>query len=66
MYYGWSKEFLEADKRRLAGDSARAATSNEVKDLRREAQALKKVVADLTLENGLLKRSMIAEGGDEA
>jgi transposase len=39
MYYGWSKEFLEAGKRRLAGDTARAATSDEVKDLRREAQA---------------------------
>ena len=56
MYYGWSKEFLEAGKRRLAGDTARAATSDEVKDLRREASALKEVVADLTLENrqGLL------------
>src|ERR1700722_19207656 len=41
MYYGWSKEFLEAGKRRLAGDTARAATSDEVKDLRREVQALK-------------------------
>jgi len=39
QYYGWSKEFLEAGKRRLAGDTARAATSDEVKDLRREAQA---------------------------
>jgi transposase len=57
MYYGWSKEFLEAGKRRLAGDTARAATSDEVKDLRREAQALKEVVADLTLENGLLKKN---------
>ena len=37
MYYGWSKEFLEAGKRRLAGDTARAATSGEVRDLRREA-----------------------------
>src|SRR6185437_572425 len=46
-YYGWSKEFLEAGKRRLAG--ARAATLGEVKDLRREATALKEVVADLTL-----------------
>jgi transposase-like protein len=51
MYYGWSKEFLEAGKRRLAGDTARAATPGEVKDLRREATALKEVVADLTLEN---------------
>ena len=54
---GWSKEFLEAGKRRLAGDTARAATSDEVKDLRREAQALKEVVADLTLENRLLKKA---------
>ena len=60
MYYGWSKEFLEAGKRRLAGDTTRAATSDEVKDLRREAQALKEVVADLTLENRLLKKRMPA------
>ena len=66
QYYGWSKEFLEAGKRRLAGDTARAATSDEVKDLRREAQALKEVVADLTLENRLLKKSMTGDGGDEA
>jgi transposase len=57
MYYGWSKEFLEAGKRRLAGDTARAATSDEVKELRREAQALKEAVADLTLENRLLKKA---------
>jgi hypothetical protein len=57
---------LFAAMRRLAGDTARAATSDEVKDLRREAQALKEVVADLTLENRLLKKSMIADGGDEA
>ena len=66
MYYGWSKEFLEAGKRRLAGDSARAATSDEVKELRREASALKEVVADLTLENRLLKKSMSGAGGDDA
>ncbi len=66
MYYGWSKEFLEAGKRRLAGDTARAATSNEVKELRREASALKEVVADLTLENRLLKKSMIEGGGEPA
>ena len=66
MYYGWSKEFLEAGKKRLAGDTARAATSDEVKDLRRETQALKEVVADLTLENRLLKKSMIGDGGDAA
>ncbi|PVZ05277.1 transposase [Methylobacterium radiotolerans] len=66
MYYGWSKEFLEAGKKRLAGDTARAATADEVKDLRREAGALKEVVADLVLENRLLKTSMTGAGGDEA
>lgn len=65
LYYVWSKEFMEAGKRRLAGDTARAATSSEVQDLRRETGALKEVVADLTLENRLLKKSMIADGGDE-
>ena len=65
VYYAWSKEFLEAGKRRLAGDTARAATNDEVKDLRREALALKECVADLTLENRLLKKSMIADGGDQ-
>jgi transposase len=66
MYYGWSKEFLEAGKMRLAGDTARAATADEVQDLRREAGALKEVVADLVLENRLLKKSMTGAGGDEA
>ncbi len=65
LYYVWSKEFMEAGKRRLAGDTARAATTDEVKDLRREASALKECVADLTLENRLLKKSMIADGGDD-
>ena len=62
LYYTWSKEFLEAGKRRLAGDTARAATSGEVKDLRREAQELKAVVAEQALELRLLKKSMIADG----
>src|SRR5271170_1717063 len=66
LYYTWSKEFLEAGKRRLAGDTARAATSGEVKDLRRETSALKEVVADLTLENRLLKKSMNGDREDEA
>jgi transposase len=65
LYYTWSKEFMEAGKRRLAGDTARAATTDEVKDLRREAGALKEAVADLTLENRLLKKSMIADGESE-
>ena len=62
LYYSWSKEFLEAGKKRLAGDTARQATSPEVKDLRAEASALKEVVADLTLENRLLKKSMTGDG----
>lgn len=58
LYYTWSKEFLEAGKRRLAGDTARAATTGEVQDLRRETRALKEAVADLMLENRLLKKRM--------
>jgi len=57
LYYSWSKEFLEAGKRRLAGDTARAATSSEVKDLRRQAQELKEVVAEQALELRLLKKA---------
>jgi transposase len=63
LYYSWSKEFLEAGKKRLAGDTAREATSDEVKGLRKEAVTLKEVVAELTLENRLLKKSMIGDGG---
>ena len=66
LYYSWSKEFLEAGKRRLAGDTARAATSEEVKGLRREAQELKEVVAEQALELRLLKKSMIGDGGEDA
>ena len=57
MYYGWSKEFLEAGKRRLAGDTARAATTVEVKDLRQETTELKEVVAEQALEIRLLKKA---------
>jgi len=66
LYYNWSKEFLEAGKKRLAGDTARAASTGEVKELRREARELKEVVAEQALELRLLKKSMIADGGDEA
>jgi len=64
LYYKWSKEFLEAGKKRLAGDTAREASSGEVKDLRREARALKEVVAEQTLEIRLLKKSMTGTGDD--
>jgi transposase len=66
MYYGWSKEFLEAGKRRLAGDTAREATSDEVKSLRAESRQLKEALAEATLENRLLKKSVIADGEDIA
>src|SRR3712207_215405 len=56
LYYAWSKEFLEAGKRRLAGDSARAATTDEVKALRQEARTLKEVVAEQALELRLIKK----------
>ena len=62
LYYSWSKEFLEAGKKRLAGDTARQATSPEVKELRHEAAALKEAVADLTLENRLLKKACSGMG----
>ena len=65
LYYSWSKEFLEAGKKRLAGDTAREATSNEVKGLRREARDLKEVVAEQALELRLLKKSMLGAGGDD-
>jgi transposase-like protein len=55
LYYSWSKEFLEAGKKRLSGDTERQASSDEVRDLRREMSDLKELAADLTLENRLLK-----------
>ena len=65
LYYNWSKEFLEAGKKRLVGDTARAATSDEVKVLRKEARDLKEVVAEQPLELRILKKSMIADGGGD-
>ena len=65
LYYSWSKEFLEAGKKRRAGDTTRQATSNEVKNLRAEARDLKEALAEQMLENRLLKKSMIGDGGDE-
>lgn len=65
LYYAWSKEFLEAGKKRLAGNTARQANTGEVKSLRSEALALKELVADLSLENRLLKKNMSGVGGDD-
>ena len=56
LYYRWSKEFLEADKKRLLGNATREATSTEVQDLRRENSQLKQVVAEAVLENRVLKK----------
>ena len=66
LYYSWSKEFLEAGKKRLVGDTARQASSGEVKDLRREMRDLKEALAEQMLENRLLKKSMTGDGGDGA
>ena len=65
LYYRWSKEFLEAGKKRLAGDTAREATSEEVKGLRQEALGLKEAVAELLMENRLLKKSVLGDGEDD-
>ena len=66
LYYRWSKEFLEAGKKRLNGDTVREATSSEVTGLRSENRELKEVVAELTLKNRVLKKSLtgLGEEGD--
>ena len=58
LYYRWSKDFLEAGKKQLAGDTVCEATSDEVKDLRSENRELKEVVAEMTLKNRVLKKSL--------
>jgi transposase len=58
IYYKWSKEFLEAGKKRLQGDTKREATSGEVVDLRKENEQLKQLVAELSLKNRVLKKSL--------
>ena len=62
LYYRWSKEFLEAGKKRLAGDTVREAGSDEVKALRSESTQLKEALAEAMLENRVLKKSVIADG----
>jgi len=63
LYYNWSKEFLEAGKRRLMGNTKREATSGEVTHLKTENLHLKQLVADLALKNRVLKKSLV--GADE-
>lgn len=65
QYYSWSKEFMEAGKKRLAGDTMREASTDEVKSLRRESRDLKEVVAEQALELRLLKKSITGLGGDD-
>lgn len=65
LYYRWSKEFLEAGKKRLLGDTQREASSSEVVDLRRENARLKALVAETVLENRLLKKSVTGFGSPE-
>jgi transposase len=62
LYYRWSKDFLEAGKKRLAGDTAREATSDEVKEIQAQARQLKELVAELVIENRLLKKSVLGDG----
>lgn len=64
LYYNWSREFLEAGKKRLAGDTLREASSGEVCDLRRENAHLKEALAEEMLENRLLKKSVTGDGED--
>jgi len=64
LYYKWFKDFMEAGKKRLAGDTVRAANSDEVRELRREAKDPKEVVAEQTLELRLFKKSMLGDGDD--
>src|SRR2546423_2558499 len=64
LYYRWSKDFLEAGKKRLAGDTARAATSDEGKELRGDGRALEEGRAELPLGNRLLKKNVTGGGGE--
>ena len=57
VYYRWSKDFLEAGKKRLSGDSVREATSDEVKELRADTSALKETLGEVVMENRLLKKA---------
>ena len=65
LYYRWSKDFLEAGKKRLSGDTVREATSNEVKELRQENRELKQVVAETVLRNRVLKKSLTGDGVED-
>ena len=65
VYYRWSKEFMEAGKKRLAGDTVREASSDEVKELRAETSLLKETLGEVVMENRLLKKSVLGDGEDD-
>ncbi len=65
LYYRWSKEFLEAGKKRLAGDTKREATTSEVTDLRKQVAELKEVCAEMLLQNRVLKKTAVGFDSDE-
>ena len=64
IYYKWSKDFLEAGKKRLQGDTVREATSSEVVDLKKENDQLKQLVAELSIKNRVLKKNLNGLGSD--
>ena len=64
LYYKWSKEFLEAGKQRLAGNTKRQADSQEVNGMRHENEQLKQLVAELALKNRVLKKSLLGVEGE--
>lgn len=61
QYYKWSKDFLEAGKKRLNGDTEREANSSEVVGIRSENESLKALVAELSLQNRVLKKSLTGQ-----
>jgi len=64
LYYSWSKEFMEAGKARLAGNTKRQASSGEVNELREENEQLKQAVAELLLQNRVLKKSVLGSASE--
>jgi transposase len=64
VYYSWSKQFLEAGKARLTGDTKREATREDVKQIRQENEQLKQLVAEMALNNRMLKKSLIGTDPD--
>jgi transposase len=64
LYYRWSRDFLEAGKKRLSGDTAREASTSDVMQMRKESAQLKEMLAETMLENRLLKKSVIMDGED--